>query len=36
MQIEFIVVSIFALFVFGIVHMYVSEKKAKEFGEKSF
>lgn len=36
MQIEFIVVSIFALFVFGIVHMYVSEKKARRVWREKF
>lgn len=36
MQIEFIVASIFALFVFGIVHMYVSEKKARRVWREKF
>lgn len=36
MQIEFIVASIFALFVFGIVHMYVSEKKTRRVWREKF
>lgn len=36
MQVEFIVASIFALIVFGIVHMYVGGKKAKRVWREKF
>ncbi len=36
MQVEFIVVSILLLFVFGIVHIYISEKRAKEVRRRKF
>lgn len=36
MQVEFIVASIFALLVFGIVHMYVSGKRARRVWREKF
>ena len=36
MQVEFVVIFIFALLVFGIVHMYVGEKKARRVWREKF